>query len=113
MRRRDGGEDAESRIGLAFVAVHDVGDLAQHRDRLGAKGADNMNELDDAQPPFPALILGDERLRLGKALGNLLLGQPLMPAQLAQQLSELLLLRRAQGIAHGGWPRSTTAGLST
>jgi hypothetical protein len=36
-----------------------------------------------------------------------------MPAQLAQQLSELLLLRRAQGIAHGGWPRSTTAGLST
>jgi hypothetical protein len=32
-----------------------------------------------------------------------------MPAQIPQQLPELLLLRRAQGIAHGRGPRSTTA----
>ena len=70
MGQRDGGEEAESRIGLAFVAVDDVDDAAHDRYRLRAKGADNMNELDDAQPPLPALILGDERLWLSKALAT-------------------------------------------
>lgn len=94
---------------LAFAAVDDVNDLAQHRDRLGTERPRDMNKLDDAQAPLAAFVLRDERLVVAEPLGNFLLGEPMTQAQLAQQLPELFLLRRAQGIAHGRRPGPTTA----
>jgi hypothetical protein len=89
--------------------IDDVDDLAQHRGRLGTERARNVNELNDAQAPLAAFVLGHERLVVTEPLGHLLLREPMTHAQLAQQLPELLLLRRAQSIAHGRGPGPTTA----
>jgi hypothetical protein len=109
MRQRDGEVAAGRWTGLPLAAVDDVDDLAQDGDRLGIEGTHDKDELDDAQAPLAAFILGNERLRLRKPVGNLGLGLTAALAQVAQQLPELLLLRRAQGVAHGRRPRSTTA----
>ena len=97
------------RSSLAFVAIDDVDDLAQNCDRLGTERPRDMDELDDAQAPLAAFVLGDERLVVAEPLGDLLLGEAMTHAQLAEQLPELLLLRRAQGIAHEEGPGSTAA----
>src|SRR5262245_34930066 len=98
----------EERSSLAFVAIDDVHELAQQCDRLGIERPRDMNELDDAEAPLAVFVLGHKRLVVSKPLGNFLLGKPMTRAQLAQQLPELLLLRRAQGIAHGRRPGPTT-----
>lgn len=98
-----------SRKALAVGAIDRVDQLPHHDGRLGAEGAHHIDELDGAELALPALVLGDERLRLGQALCHLFLGQTLALAKIPQQGTQLVLARRAQGVAHGGGPRSKTA----
>ena len=95
-----------SRKALAVRAI--VDQLPYDRAGLGTEGAHDIDELDDAEPALAALVFGDERLRLGQALCHLFLGQTLALAKIPQQGTQLLLARRAQGVAHGGRPRSKT-----
>jgi len=88
------------------VAIQDFQELAHDGDRLEAECLHDVDKLDRAQVPFPTLVLGDERLRLVEARGNIRLGQPALLATVAQQLAELDLARRAQRVAHCGKPRS-------
>ena len=92
---------------LTVWAIDDLGQLPDDDGWLGTERAHHIDELDDAEPAFPALVLGDERLGLGQALCDLRLGQ--MVAQVPQKGTQLMLARRAQGVAHGGRPRSKTA----
>lgn len=98
-----------SRQALPVGAIDRVDQLPYDDGRLGAEGAHHIDELDDAELALPALVLGDERLGLGQALGHLFLGQTLALANIPQQGTQLVLARRAQGVAHGGRPRSKTA----
>jgi hypothetical protein len=97
------------RQALAARAIDRIDQLPYHRAGLGAKGAHDIDELDDAEPSLTAFVLGDERLRLGQALCHLRLRQTLALAEIPQQGTQLLLARRAQSVAHGGRPRSKTA----
>ena len=62
--------------------------------------------------PLAAFVLGDERLVVAEPPGNLLLGEPMTHAQLAEQLLELFLLRRAQCITAWGGAGTDGSGLS-
>ena len=74
--------------------------LAQDRCRFGTEGTHHIDELDHAQAALAALVLGNERLRLAKALGHLCLREAMALAQAPQLCAELDLARRAQVIAH-------------
>ena len=97
------------RQALTVRAIDRVDQLSYHDGRLGAEGAHDIDELDGAELALPALVLGDERLRLGQALRHLFLGQTLALAEIPQEGTQLLLARRAQGVAHDGRPGSKTA----
>lgn len=97
---------------LTVWAIDDLDQLPDDDGWLGAERAHHIDELDDAEPAFPALVLGDERLGLGQALCDLRLGQMVALAQVPQECTQLVLARRAQGVAHGGRPRSRTAALA-
>jgi hypothetical protein len=86
-------------VGLALVAVDEVHDVSRHRDRTCVDGTLDVNERDGAEAPHTMLILGHERLRIGKPLENLNLRLPVALAQIAQQIPEQLLLGRARMIA--------------
>lgn len=76
---------------------------------LGAERTYHIDELDDAESALTALILGDKRLRLGQALGDLRLSQAAAFTEVPQEGTQLLLTRRAQRVAHDGRPRSNTS----
>jgi hypothetical protein len=94
---------------LPVGAIDHVNQLAYDDCRLSAECTYDIDELDDAEPALTALVLGDERLRLGQALGDLRLSQTVAFAKVPQEGTQLLLARRAQGVSHGGRPRSKTA----
>jgi len=94
--------------GLAAGTI-DQADQLPDDGRLSTQFTYHIDELDDTEPALAALVLGNERLRLAHALGDLRLGQMAAFAQVPQQGAQLLLARRAQGVAHGGRPRSKTA----
>src|SRR5262245_1392246 len=95
-----------SGAGLAVRVIEDVDQFFYDDGRVSADGANNVDELDGTEAALASFVLGDERLRFGQAFGKLCLGQTVAPAQISQQGSQLLLARRAQGVAHGGGPRS-------
>src|SRR5687767_7300615 len=96
---------AKSRAG----AVDGRNNLAKRRSWFFADGAHHVDELDNAEAPLTAFVLGHEGLRLAEAPGEFLLGQAMPLAQRAQLLAEHDLARRAQGIAHDEGPGSTAA----
>jgi hypothetical protein len=98
-----------TRRGLTVGAINDVDQLPDDDGRLSAERAHHIDELDDAEAALADLVLGDERLGLGQALGDLRLSKMMAFAEVPQQGTQLLLARRAQGVVHGGRPRSETA----
>jgi hypothetical protein len=89
--------------------IDSVNQLPNDDEGLGAERTYHINELDDAKSALTALVLGDKRLRLGQALGDLRLSQAAAFAEVPQEGTQLLLTRRAQGVAHDGRPRSNTS----
>lgn len=96
-------------IGLTVGTIEHVDQLPDDDGWLSAERAHHIDELNDAEPALAALVFGDERLGLGQALGDLRLSQMVALAEIPQQGTQLLLARRAQGVAHGGRPRSKAA----
>ena len=94
---------------LRARVINCVNQLPNDDGGLGAERTYHIDELDDAQSALTALVLGDKRLRLGQALGDLRLSQAVAFAEVLQEGTQLLLTRRAQGVAHGGRPRSNTS----
>ncbi len=87
---------------LAVGAIDHVDQLPDDDGWLSAQCAHHVDELDDAETALTTLVFGDERLRLGQAPGDLRLSQMVALAEVPQQGTQLLLARRAQGVAHGG-----------
>jgi hypothetical protein len=74
--------------------------LLQCFGRFDPKRAGDVNELDDAQAAFTALVFGDERLGTRKSLGDIFLCQALGLPQVAQQRLERTISMGAQRFAH-------------
>jgi len=94
---------------LAPRSIDDFDQLAQDRSGFRLQCSNDLDELNDTEATLAALVLGNERLRLTKALGYFCLRQALAPAELQQKSTQLLLARRAQGVAHGERPGPKTA----
>ena len=94
---------------LAARSIDDFDQLAQDGSRFRLQCSNDLDELDDTEATLAPFVLGNERLRLTEALGYFRLRQALAPAELQQKSTQLLLARRAQGVAHGERPGTKTA----
>ena len=94
---------------LAARSIDDFDQLAQDGSRFRLQCSNDLDKLDDTEATLAAFVLGNERLRLTEALGYFRLRQALAPAELQQKSTQLLLARRAQGVAHGERPGTKTA----
>ena len=93
----------------AAWSIDDLDQLAQDGNRFRLQCSNDLDELDDTEATLAAFVLGNERLRLTEALGYFRLRQAVAPAELQQKSTQLLLARRAQGVAHGERPGTKTA----
>lgn len=91
---------------LRRVAIDGLDELPHGGDGLDVQCPHNIDELEGAEPPLSAFVLGDERLRLVETRRDIGLRQPGLLPKVAQQLAELDLAGRAQRIAHCGKPGS-------
>jgi hypothetical protein len=94
---------------LIARVIDRVDQLPHHGAWIGADGAHDIDELDDAEPTLAALVLGDVRLRLVQALGHLCLCEKLALAEFPQRSTQLFLARRAQSVPHRLRPGAKTA----
>ena len=88
------------------VAIQGLEELPHAGDGLEAECPHDVDELDSAQAPFPALVFGDKGLWLVEARGDVGLRQAALFAKITKQLAELDLARRAQRVAHCRKPGS-------
>ena len=82
------------------IAIKSLQKLPHGGAGLEVERSHDVNELDRAEAPFSAFIFGDKRLRFAEARGNTRLRQAALIANIAQELAELDLARRAQRVAH-------------
>jgi len=75
-------------------------ELCQYIPGGNAEGGDDIDELDNIDPPLSGLILGDEGLRLAEHRREVGLRQVLLFADAHEQGLEALLSGRAQGFRH-------------
>jgi hypothetical protein len=74
------------------------GDYVEQRH---ARGPAHLPEFDQVEPPFPRLVLGNERLGLVQEPGHVFLSEPRAEPELAEYKLQSLLLRREDALPHG------------
>ena len=78
---------------------------AQNADRIGTHRLQDGHELDHVEPTLSAFVLGDERLWLANALGELLLGEASVSTCCDQQLAQGELFGRVDRLEVESTPR--------
>jgi len=84
----------------ATTGLNGANQPIEHLRGISAHHPDDFDELDDVEPPFAALVLGDERLRPLQSGGDLGLGQAGRLAGRNEKLTKCDMLRAAKGFAH-------------
>ncbi|WP_422653184.1 hypothetical protein [Bradyrhizobium sp. 2S1] len=67
---------------------------------VGAKGFRDGDELDQVEPPFPALIFGDKGLRPAKLVGERVLADAGLVSHRDKKRDEALIFGRLEGLLH-------------
>ena len=74
------------------------------RDQVGLQGVTDLVQLDQVEPTLARLVLTDEALRLAEAVRQVLLTEPRLHPQLAQQRTQPCHLLGPDGRLHLGSP---------
>lgn len=77
-------------------------EAGNHTGRIGPYRLGHIQKFDHIEPPFPAFVLGNVRLRLVQPVGHVLLSQPRRTTFLPEQAQKLLVPGCVDRLVHKG-----------